>query len=187
MLDNLSKLIKEIRAKEPKEFDAQIAIQSYRYYSSFFDALLVSWIKEVKNGNYALVQEMNNIIDTEIELRKAKDEYPKPKEKNSLWMLLNFKGRMKQLDYYVDLIKLSCDSLACNCNLRQKHYLEPKELDMLDICNKVYYLDKQDDYLLYKCRLCSAKWVLAYSTELKIRKNWMKWNPKDFPLQDKFN
>lgn len=186
MLNHLKELIKEIREKELEEFDWRKSTRMSWYFHEKYEEMLSKWMEETKKGNDELVYQIEEIFEQEIEIRKANGELARSKENNALCKLMLYKSKLNRLHYENDQLKLDSDESNCHCSLRQKHHLSPGDLKLLNKYGRVNAYYVEEGCIVYECERCSEKWLKNYVTELGMVMAWMKWNPRDSPLVEKF-
>ena len=184
MIDNLKALIIEIKQKYEEDFNALKGIRNFNYFYYSYEEMLSNWLMQIRKGNHGLLDKIESLLKIELSKMEANGERPSSKLKNPMMLLTIFKQKLNRLHFEIDVSKIKNNEHTCYCFLRQKYHLNPSNTEMLVKCGSVYFLHRNDEYVLYECEKCLAKWIHAYTSELYLSKVWMKWHSKDYPLKE---
>jgi hypothetical protein len=188
MLDNLKKLLQEIKSKETERLCFQKSLQNLKYFNEKFEILFSDWLYEAKKGNRDLVIHVEEILKIEIEQRKKKGEYANPKRNNSLWIITGFRKKLNYLHFEIEKFQNVSSYSECYCFLRQKYNINPEKNQRFKEFGKAFLYHKNDIYIIYECENCSKKWIKADAGGAGITiKYWTQWNPDEYQLIEHFD
>ena len=186
-LERLTILVTELSQLDLTGQGFKEAIVSLKTYRERFELLLTLWMEDAKMGDAIPIEAIESILQNELKSMRVKFKHrPNPKMPNTYDTLNQFYLRLNDLKFELDKRKSLVAHSECYCALRQKNRIKP-DFNFLTKYGSAILYHEDDDFMVFECRLCKSKWIDAtVPGMLSLSNTWVKWNPKEYLLRDKF-
>lgn len=172
-MKELKIILNDLDKNSVKEFHS---LEDVKMIFEKFNRIFQKWLERCKTGELKSVKNISKILESELSRREKLGERRSTKKQNSFEIILQFKHKLRYLEFEIAKKNKGETTNDCECKLRLLFHIEPK-MENLENYGIAYLYHIDENYKIYECKICKTKWI-------KGDYSWEKWNSKDYTLKE---